>query len=325
MLVLDGGAEYLVLPVGTLAQDGRICIKGIGLHLTESNHIVVVLGELAQVHHIDAAVLAGHGHHTVIGELGVSGLTVLGGNEDDTVGTLGTIDSGSRGILEDFHAHNIGRVNGGQRGDGGHTTITQSITETEVGTGITATLNNHAVNHIQRFGVGVHRGLATNADGGAGTRSTGRLHGGNTGGASLQGLVQVGDDGALQVFFLHRDGSAGEVTPFHSTVTHDDNFVEEFGILFQEDVDDRLTAHNDLLVCIADGREHERSAGLHRDHVVSIHVCDDTIVGALLHDTDSDRRSLVVRNLTRHLVLCEQGGGGEECQHEGHKFLFHAT
>ena len=325
VLVLEGGAEHLVLPVGTLAQDGGIGVKGIGGNFAQFYHIVIILSEFAEVHHIDAAGLAGHGEHTVIGELGIAGLTVLGGDEHNTVSTLGTVNGGGRSILEDFHAHDIGRVDGGQRGDGGNATVTQGITQTEVSTGIAAALNDDAVDDVQRFSVGVHRGLTTNADRGAGTRSTGGLHGGNTRGAALQGLVQVGNDGALDVFFLHRDGSAGKVTPFHCTVTHDDNLVEEFGILFQDHVDDSLSAHNDFLSCITDGREHERSAGLHRDLVVSIQVCDDTVVGALLHYRYSDSRSHIVGHVTANLGLCEQGRGGEECQHEGHKFLFHAT
>ena len=116
----------------------------------------------------------------------------------------------------------------------------------------------------------------------------------------------------------HGYGSAGEVAPLHGTVTHDDDFVEEFGVFFQEDIDAGLAAHLDLLRCIADGREHERRSGLHRDHVVSIQVCDGTVLGAFFHHAGADDRADIVGDGTHDPVLGEQGPRGrKERKHEG--------
>ena len=47
----------------------------------------------------------------VIGHLGRSALATLdGGDDDHTVGTTGTVDSGGRGILQDIHRLDIGGV-----------------------------------------------------------------------------------------------------------------------------------------------------------------------------------------------------------------------
>ena len=325
MLVLERRTEDGVLPVGTLTQDRGIGIIVVGAYHAHGGQFVVILGELAQVQQADALGLALDGEHAVVGEFGAAGFTALGGDEHNAVSTLGTVNGGGRGILQDFHAHDVRGVDGGQRGNRGNGTVTQGIAQTEVCAGRTAALNDDTIYHVQRLRIGVDGGLTTHADGGAGTRSTGSLYCGNTGCTALEGLVDVGDDGALDGVFLHGDGCAGKVALFHGTVTHDDNLVQEFGILFQDNVDDFLGANGDFLRCIADGREYECSAGLHCNRVVSIDVCDDTIVGALLHDRHADCRSLGIRDVTRHLVLCEQGRSGKECQHEGHKFLFHAT
>ena len=314
VLVLERGAEHLVLPVGTDTEDGRIGIIGIVAGLADLHEVIVEFRPLAEVEHVDAHVLLAHRRHAVIGDLGLAGLTVLGGDQDHTVRALGAIDGRSGSVLEDFHADDIGRVEGSQRGDRGNLTVAQTA-ETVIPAGRTAALDDDTVNDVKRFGTGVDRRLAADADGGAGTRGTGGLHRGDTGGAALQGLVQVGDDGPLEVFFLHGYGSTGEVAPLHGTVTHDDDFVEEFGVFLQEDIDRGLVAHLDLLRCIADGREHECRTGLHRDHIVSIQVCDGTVLGAFLHYGDSDDRADIVADGTGDPVLGEQG----PCGHKEHE------
>ena len=58
MLVLESGAENLVLPVCTYAKKGRIGIVCVGLDIALGRHIIVVLGKLTEVHHIKALGLA---------------------------------------------------------------------------------------------------------------------------------------------------------------------------------------------------------------------------------------------------------------------------
>ena len=317
MLVLERGAEHFVLPVGTDAEQRRIGIVCIGVRFAEFHEVVVELRPLAQVEHVDPDILLAHGHHSVIGDLRLAGLAVLGGDQDDAIGALGAVD-GRRGcILEDFHADDIGRVEGGEGRNRGDLAVAQAA-ETVVPAGTAASLDDDTVDDVQRLGTRIDRGLTADADGGRGSRSTGGLHGGDTGSAALEGLVEVGDDGSLQVLLLHGDGGAGEVALLHGTVTHDDDFVEEFGILFQQDVDSGLVTHDHLLRCIADGREYERSSGPNRNRVVSIQVCDGTVPGAFFHDTDShDAVTGIVRDGSDNPVLREQGSGGKECKRQG--------
>ena len=89
---------------------------------------------------------------------------MLGGDEDNAVCTLGTVDGGGRCILEDFHAHDIGGVDGGERGNGRNFTVAQAA-QAEVGGAVAAALDDDAVDDVQRFGVCVDGGLTTDADG----------------------------------------------------------------------------------------------------------------------------------------------------------------
>ena len=185
MLVLEGSAEDLVLPVRSLAEDGRVGVVGTCRVLAEGRHIIVVFGEFPQVHHIDAAGLAGNREHTVVGELGFARLAALRGDENHTIGALGAVDGGGGGILEDFHTEDVVRVYGGERRDGGNLAVAEAP-EAEVAAGVAAALHDYAVDYVERLGVSVYGSLSADADGGGGTRSSGSLHGGYTGRAALE-------------------------------------------------------------------------------------------------------------------------------------------
>ena len=118
---------------------------------------------MAEVHHIDAAGLPRESEHSVIREFRIPGLTVLGRDENDTISALRSIDSGRGSVLEDFHRDDIGRVDSGERGDRGDLTVTK-CSQTEVPTGVTATLNDHTVDDVKRLSVGVDSSLSTDAD-----------------------------------------------------------------------------------------------------------------------------------------------------------------
>ena len=133
---------------------------------------------------------------------------MLGGDEDDAVGTLRTVDGSGRSVLEDFHRYDVSGVDGSQRRDCGHAAVAEA-SETEIAGGIAAALDDYAVNDVEGLRGGVDRSLAAHADGGRGARGSGSLHGGDTGGTTLEGLVKVRDDRTLEVFLPHRHGRTG--------------------------------------------------------------------------------------------------------------------
>ena len=94
MLVLKGGLEDGVLPVGAQAEQRGVAVLCVGRTFALVHQVVVVLCKLAQVHHIEAFGLAVPCHHAVVTELGVARLSALGGDEHHAVGTLCTVDGG---------------------------------------------------------------------------------------------------------------------------------------------------------------------------------------------------------------------------------------
>ena len=166
VLMLICGTEDGVLPVGSDAEDGRVGIDlaRIG-HLPDCREVVVVLRELAQVHHVETSGLPRDCEHSVVGDLGVPGLAPLGGDQDYSVRALCSIDGSGGGVLENLHAHDVGRIDGGKRRDGGHTAVAEGIRQTEVRTGVSAALNYYAVDDIKRLSIGVDGGLTAHADG----------------------------------------------------------------------------------------------------------------------------------------------------------------
>ena len=116
MLVLEGRTEDGILPVGADSENRRVGIDFIRIgDFAYGNEIVVELRILAEVHHIQTPCLLRDGEHSVVIDLRISGLTALCGDEHDTVRTLCTVNRCCGGILEDFHAYNVGRVEGGER------------------------------------------------------------------------------------------------------------------------------------------------------------------------------------------------------------------
>ena len=104
--------------------------------------------------------------------------TLLGGNQDNAVGSAVAVQGGGGGILQDGHRLDIGRV---------------QVSDTAA--------ERNAVNHIQRTGGTVHGTVTTNHDGRAGTRiAVGAVHL-DTGHRAFEG---AGDGGGRTVGNLVR-------------------------------------------------------------------------------------------------------------------------
>ena len=165
MLVLKSRAEDSILPVGTCAQYRRIRISYIRVaDFALIYEVIVILSKLAEVKHVETLRLISPTYRTIIRELGFSCFTTLSGNQDNTISTLCTINSGSGCIFENFHRNDVSRVDGRKRRDGRNTTITELITQTIVGTGGTARLHDYTIDYVKRFSTCIDGSLTTYAN-----------------------------------------------------------------------------------------------------------------------------------------------------------------
>ena len=132
MLVLQCGLENSILPVCSLTKNRGVGIDGVRVaKLTCICKVIVETSVFTQIHDVKTLCLARNGKHAIIRNLGIASLTTLCSNKHNTVGTLCTIDGSSRGVFQNLHAHDVGRVDGGKRRNGRYLTVSESIAETE--------------------------------------------------------------------------------------------------------------------------------------------------------------------------------------------------
>ena len=201
--------------------DGRDVAE---LHLP----VDVLLG----VHHLGVVAQLSEGELIVIEDGAVLVLvlaTVLGGDENDTVTGLRTVDGGGGGVLQDLHGLDHGRIE------------------------VVDLIDLQAVHDEERAEAGAAVGGDTaDADGGTFTRSAGIVEDLDTGGLALEGGGGIGGGTVHQ--FLGADGRyrAGEIALALDAVTDDDGLVDELGVLDEDEGEFSLVAYRDHLACIAD-------------------------------------------------------------------------
>ena len=132
----------------------------------------------------------------------IAGLTALGGDEHHAVGPARAVNGRGVGILQDFHALDVRRVQVGQR-VARH--LIAQARRNQVGV-----VDEHPVHHVKRVVAGIHRVAAPDADENAPARHPriGRyLHAGHF---ALQQLVGAGGRNIFQLVTLHRTDGAGQ-------------------------------------------------------------------------------------------------------------------
>ena len=225
----------------------------------------------------------------VVGDLRLSGTSLLRGDEDDTVTGLGTVDGGRCGVFQYLHGLNVIGVYTGD--------VAQA----------------HTVHDIERVGSHVG-GVTAHADRGrlAGTAGRGdELHAGRL---ALQGLGGGGDGAVLHIGGFHlRDGARHRALLLH-TVTDDDHFFQGLGVFLQGHIQGAALDHM-FLRDVAHVGEHEGGSRLHVDGIVSVDVGDGTARGAFHLHTDADHGlAQVVDYLTCHFRRAL--GHGERNAHQ---------
>ena len=222
--VAPGGDEDFIAPVDiglAVVVALQVSVGEITVGLTEGD----VFGS---VHDVELIGQGGILELVVIEHLAITLLTGLGGHEDDTVTSLGAVDGGGGGILQDLDGLDHFRI---QILDVVHL---QTV---------------HDEERSEGTGVG---GITTDADGGAGTRSAGSVDDLDTGGLALEGGGGVGSRTVLQVFRTDGGHGTGQVALLLDTVTDDHGLIQEFGILLEDDVEDGLVGRRECLVGVAD-------------------------------------------------------------------------
>ena len=282
------------------AQPVRIRKSFIGIHhvchitgiAERIAHLGVVVIHTGVVHihpgcgiRVFNTVLAREGVHThVIGNLGfrLSVTSALGGDEDDAVGGAGAIDGGRCGILQHFDGLDVRQVQHGQRA--------QVFTVTVQRTGVVVQRN--AVHHVQRFVAGFQGGRSADAHTLRGAQVTGLRGNRHTGHAALQHFRRAQRLAQIVVVGFELGDGVGDQFPALGAVTHHHHFIQEGGLLLQNDVEGSHVrrAGNDLGGIAQQGNHQVVGRSLTLDGEGSFEIGDGIDLRSLHLDGGPDER-----------------------------------
>ena len=109
-----------------------------------------------------------------------------------------------------------------------------------------------------------------------------------------------------QLIALYGGHRARQVLLLDRTVTDDDHFVHETGILFERDVQHGFTVVDTFVRLVSDVGEDERRTLLETDRITSVLIRRRTVAAVLLEDGDPDQRRpvLIADNTRQGQILC---------------------
>ena len=265
VLLAPAGLIGSVIPVGVDA----VVAVGIQQVLIEVADVGLVVDVFLGAEDLGLLAEGLQGEAAVVGHGRVSFLAGLGGDEDDAVTCLRTVDGGGGGILQDLHGLDHGRIE------------------------VLDVVHLQTVHDEERSdGAGV-RGVAADTDGCTFTRSTGRVDDLHTGGLALEGGGSVGRGAVLQV--VRTDGShgTGQVTlPLHA-VTDDHGLFQHLGIILEDDVVGGLVGDREGLGLVTDALHVHGGPGGdgQGEGTVDVGGCTDTRVADNSNGRADDRLS----------------------------------
>ena len=294
VVLSEGGPVNLALPVGigrTQGKDGGI------FRSEQAADELAVLVPIEDIHALDAP---GNRHGSGVAELRSLVLAAfLGRDDDDAVGSAGSVNGSRRGVLEDVEALDIGRVH---QGEGVGKTFHAVV------------VHGQAVDDDERVVGGGQRGSAADPDVGGAARGTAVGSDGDARHLTGKHVLGVHDDTLVLGVRLERGHRTGEVVLTGGTVTDHHHVVQEFGIL-DEGNGGRHRRGRKGLGCITDAAHFNLRIGT-RDgqEEVAVQSGGGTGGGTLFHHGGPDDGALGVDYDSFDLVSAALGGHRCGCQ-----------
>ena len=240
-------------------------------------------------------------------------LTLLHGDEHDTVRTFGTVQGGGGGALQDGEVLDILHV------DVGQTVGVDTLVAPVVGVVGIAVTHRHAVHDDERLAGTRDGGDTADVDGDS-TRGAARSGGhADTGSLAVEGGTQGRRHGVVQRLGI--DGAHGVTDPLlilADTEGGDDGAFQQFGVLVEDDIQ-VATIPGDDLRGIADAGELDLVSHLGVGECVgTVHVGNRAVVGSLHKHGSADNTvtgGILHSSLDGRLRIGHQSG----CEQRGHE------
>ena len=223
-------------------------------------------------------------------------LTLLGGDDDHTIGGTASVDRGRRGIFQHLYRLDVG-----------------SVQRVEVLGG------SHTVDDEQRSNT-IDRAHTTHAD--RGTATTGSSIGDNVhaGQLTLHRVQHVGVALTLGALHIHHGHSTRQVGLTLGLVTSDHHLGQLGGVVFHRHL--HAGSGSYFLLLETNIREDKCFSSLHFQFEVSVEVGDCTVGCAFLHNrsTDNGLAGHIDHGTSNLCLRVHQGTGKDE--HEAQKIPF---
>ena len=261
MVGAESRAEYFILPVG------RGFAQSVGLKTILAKLLDHEITEIVCLHHIDRIRLRTDRERAAVVHLHASRLSLLGGNDDNTIGGTRTVNSSSRGIFQNRKRLDVIGVDGRER-------IAHTF---DFGV-----IDRHPVNNDQRVVAGRHGRTSAHTDRSPGSRSAAVGNHADTCGLTHQ---QVGSRSSHTFYHLVRidcHHRAGHVILLHGTITDHHRFLKHHRIILEGHRHTGSSFHFNRLV--TDERNHEGRMLRNTQNKVSVQIGNRTDRRIILHN-----------------------------------------
>ena len=247
--------------------------------------------------HLGHAAPVGQAHAGVHAHDRGLGGTLLGGDDDHTVRSTGTVDGGGGSILQHVDGLDVGGVDRVDRTVGQHTIDNEQRLVHALGGGTHASAGRDGVLTTDR-----HRsGVVTGGAGGRSIAQTCHLAGQGSEGVRVRQRSHVG-----VIAIVHAGDGTGNIALAGGTITNHDYIIEEQVVLSKLDVNRLLAGDSDFLSGVADAGEDQGGIVRHIECVDTIQIGHRAGRRTLDEHIDTDERfARSVRNLTGNGILGE--------------------
>ena len=257
--------EDQILPVKAFAETIHLFLRkklfpGIGFLLQ-----VIKLCIFRRVHHIQ---LLNERLGAITGfklYMSFPSFSLFGRNQNNAVCTTRPINSGSRGIFQNFNAFYFRIIQIRRR-----------------------TGNRKTIDHIKRFVTTLYRISTTNTDTHIRSGSSGRLFYLCTGTFPRKRLQYIRCRIRVDNVRFHRTDRSCQIAFLNHAITDNHDFIQQFRIFFYLNSQTCFISDRNFFRTIADIRNFQDSIFSDLNHKVSIQICYDTVCRTFHHDVRAD-------------------------------------
>ena len=284
----------------------------VGERIVEVHQVLAEAHALLRVHQVDVAVGISRTRRVfelrIVGDARRTGITLLGGHHNHTVGGTRSVERGRRGVLEHVNALNVLRV----ESRNGITDIVDVVRVIELLVGhIDRIGQGDTVEHPQRFAVADEGGRTANTHTRRRADFTGVLHKHHVGHAPFERLLQAGHAGHEDFVHLERSDGTRLLARADRAVARHHSLAQTLRIVFEHEVivhhavfcGLHLAQHTD--VGHSDIQTGQTLSGRKIDHIFTglVRLNGPSLFAVLhAHISSNERFALLVEDHARELV-----------------------